>query len=151
MKRSILVLVIVCALAVANIVEAGEVWFASNYATAIERMTFDGVVLPSFGGLPDFVETLAVVGDEVWMGGAGSSSVHRMALDGTPLSSIDTGYFDVRDIEVIPEPTTLLLLGLGAVMLRRQQKKLNGRVVAGAEYQYQKLGFAEAVSEAMEA
>ena len=47
--------------------------------------------------------------------------------DGSPLDALffihNTGYYEgTADIYVIPEPTTLLLLGLGAVMLRHRRR-----------------------------
>ena len=94
-----------------------EVWWCgeSSY-NKIHRLTFDGTVLGDIS-TSIYAQGLAVVGNEVWFGGENSYSIGRVTLDGTPLTSLNVGDY-AEGIIVVPEPATLLLLGLGSLILR---------------------------------
>ena len=71
-----------------------------------------------------FLFTLMVVsvpklafGNEVWVGRGDDIGVYD--FDRNYLGLFDTGPIDIAAITVVPEPSTLLLLDLGAVMARK--------------------------------
>jgi len=53
----------------------------------------------------------------VWVG---NDDVKIYDFTGNYISQFDAGFDKPSDIAVVPEPTTLLLFGLGAVMVRRK-------------------------------
>ena len=96
-----------------------EVWISGNTPSQIFRTDLDGNSLPTIltGFSSGYVADWAIVGSEVW--GARSSRISRWATDGTFLGQFDPtpGYSTQSVIQVIPEPSTALLLGLGLTAL----------------------------------
>jgi hypothetical protein len=48
--------------------------------------------------------------------------VRILDTEGNELSSFSAGSWDVTAIKVVPEPATLFLFGVGAVILRKRKK-----------------------------
>ena len=96
-----------------------EVWYGADNMPGFSRLTLNGTPLPSISGSWS-PTSIAVVGDEVWYGSKSFIGINRCTFDGTPLPSISTYPYESSTLVIIPEPATLLLLSLGAVMLRRK-------------------------------
>jgi hypothetical protein len=79
-------------------------------------MAFDGTPIGDIS-TNIYALGLAVVEDEVWFGGENSYSIGRVTLNGTPLPSFNVGNY-AEGIAVVPEPATLFLFGLGALVVR---------------------------------
>lgn len=122
-RPSILVLIMVFSLAFGfppnDIWAIQEVWYGIENSNYVLRRTFDGEYLPSFSASSG-VSSIEMVGQEVWYG-AENGGIIRRDYDGTYLSSLSTEGAAVTDMTVIPEPITLILPGLGAVMVRRKR------------------------------
>jgi len=65
---------------------------------------------------------------EVWyginpdfIGAVASSKIGRVSLAGDILPAIDLPYQAATSLAVVPEPTTLLLLGLGVAMVAKRR------------------------------
>ena len=62
---------------------------------------------------------IETVNDNVWV--ANGEYVRIYDTEGNNLLSFRAGSYDVRAIEVIPEPATLLLRAFGTVSLRKRK------------------------------
>ena len=97
-----------------------EVWISSNpFGSEIFRTDLAGNTLPSIstGWSSGYVRDWAIVGSEVW--GTRGGGISRFATDGTLLGEFDPNpsYPNQSVIQVIPEPSTALLLGIGLTVL----------------------------------
>jgi hypothetical protein len=105
------------------ILVGNEVWFGADEMPGFQRITLAGQLLPSIA--TSWSPTSAVVvGDEVWYGSKGLIGIGRVKIDGTPLSYISSYPYESSTLCVVPEPSTLLLLGLGGIALRRNRNKV---------------------------
>jgi hypothetical protein len=83
--------------------DAGLKWLGSEWISLYQRQA-----APNADG-----QWLSYSGNFTSAGGTANASLMIKAADWT------TVYFDNVDISIIPEPTTILLLGLGGLVLRR--------------------------------
>ena len=85
------------------------------------RLALDGTALPSISTSWS-PTSIVVVGDEVWYGSKYFIGILRCTFDGTSLPSISTHPYESTTLLLIPEPTSLLLLGLGGLMLNQKRR-----------------------------
>jgi len=98
-----------------------EVWYGADDMPGFSRVTLDGTPLPSISGSWS-PTSIAVVGDEVWYGSKLLIGINRCTFDGTPLSTISTHSYESSTLLLVPEPTTLFLLGFGGLGLLRKRR-----------------------------
>ena len=99
-----------------------EVWFSGNGAW-IGRLDFDGTRLPGNFSSHEEIGDFALVGDEIWISDADTSGwIERWTLGHVELPRFHSGINDLGSFVVVPEPATLLLLGMGVISLRLKQK-----------------------------
>ena len=102
---------------------AGEVLIGTDGAGAGDAVLadFDGVPLVTFQGLPDFPQDLTynfTASDIVTLNSFAADGVFGIGFDP------DCHYWNdgiVLTVDTIPEPATCLLLGLGALMVRKRK------------------------------
>ena len=122
-RRSLIICFVVIVIALGFFVcnsQAGEVWVGLGPTTSgFFRYDFGGTYIDKVDNSHD-TTALAVVGDEAWVGlGPTTSGFLRYDFDGTYIDKINNSHYTTA-LAVVPEPSTVFLLALGAVMLRRK-------------------------------
>lgn len=79
--------------------------------------TFNSPVIPFLGFGADDFSRVSII----FTVGSTSQILEFTAKDGDALSDNNLSYVGIDDISLIPEPATLLLLGLGGLALRRKR------------------------------
>lgn len=124
--------------------EVNDFWFIMNFGLATDSVINSfSMEVGDFGGDTDVIELLAFDGDgllvdsfgSAWSGNlgngdspltasvSGSGIVQVIFRGGSSGSSFNSVYYDNMNIDVVPEPATLSVLGLGALALFRKKRK----------------------------
>ena len=74
--------------------------------------------LSTFDAGTGYIGDIQTVGNTVWIGI--EDKVRVFDFDGNYLTAFDAGGGNIGGIEIIPEPTTLILLSLGGLLLRKR-------------------------------
>jgi hypothetical protein len=95
-----------------------NLWLGMGQYVRIYDMEGNDLSYFSNGGYD--VTAIEVVNNNVWVGM--KQVVRILDTEGNELSSFSAGSWDVTAIKVVPEPATLFLFGVGAVILRKRKK-----------------------------
>ncbi|MCK5373891.1 MAG: PEP-CTERM sorting domain-containing protein [Alphaproteobacteria bacterium] len=114
MKKLILLLALISNF---SFISASEVWVGVGYD--VKAYDFNGNYLSSFTAGSQDIKAMEVIGNEVWIGVG--YDVKAYGFNGNYLSSFTVGSQDIKAMEMIPEPATMILFGLGSLILRKRR------------------------------